>query len=120
MDRDLYRTGQSVVLITAGTGVFYVDRHMVLLTKRRLYQYGVGIDLISCTSRPFHTVPLLMLLDNVHDPGKLDGTKEDDEQVFFNIPHWLRICFLSTSVLYGTNLNPCQRTVWLSYCLPRN
>ena len=92
MDRDLYRTGQSVVLITAGTGIFHVDRHMVLLTKRRLYQYGVGIDLISCTSRPFHTVPLLMF-DNVHDPGKLDGTKEDDEQVFFNIPHWLRICF---------------------------
>ena len=92
MDRDLYRTGQSVVLITAGTGIFHVDRHMVLLTKRRLYQYGVGIDLISCTSRPFHTVPLLMF-DNVHDPGKLDGTKEDNEQVFFNIPHWLRICF---------------------------
>ena len=92
MDRDLYRTGQSVVLITAGTGIFHVDRHMVLLTKRRLYQYGVGIDLISCTSRPFHTVPLL-LFDNVHDPGKFDGTTEDDEQVFFNIPHWLRICF---------------------------
>ena len=33
MDRDLYRTGQSVVLITAGTGIFHVDRHMVLLTK---------------------------------------------------------------------------------------
>ena len=58
------------------------------------------------------------MFDNVHDPGKLDGTKEDDEQVF-SISHWLKFASLSTLALYGTNSNPCQHTVWLSYYLEK-
>ena len=90
MDRDLARTGQSVVLITAGTGVFRVDRHLVLLTKRRLVNNGVGIDLISLTTRPFHTVPLLLFNPEL-DSERI--ARNDDNKMFYNIPHWLRICF---------------------------
>ena len=90
MDRDLTRTGQSVVLITAGAGVFRVDRHLVLLTKRRLVKHGVGIDLVSLTTRPYHTVPLLLFNPEVDSERK---ERNEDNKMFYNIPHWLRICF---------------------------
>jgi hypothetical protein len=97
MDRDLTRTGQSVVLVTAGTGVFHVDRNLVLLTKRRLVQYGVGIDVISLTTRPFHTVPLLMFTLRTKkkstEEQHMDSKNKINQRLLYKIPHWLRICF---------------------------
>lgn len=40
IDRDLRRTGQAVVLITAGTGVWLIDRTLIELTKERLVDNG--------------------------------------------------------------------------------
>ena len=34
-DRVHYRTGQQIVVVTAGSGVFYVDRELASLTKHR-------------------------------------------------------------------------------------
>lgn len=41
IDRDLRRTGQAVVLITAGTGVWLIDRTLIELTKERLVDNGI-------------------------------------------------------------------------------
>ncbi len=58
VDRDLIRTGVSVVVITAGTGVFEVDRDLLNLTSQNLTNNGIGIDIVCLSKMPLHSVPL--------------------------------------------------------------
>lgn len=58
IDRDLVRTGISVVVISAGTGVFEVDYNMLKLTTDTLVGSGIGIDLVCLSPMPLHSVPL--------------------------------------------------------------
>ena len=58
IDRDLLRTGISLVIVTAGTGVFEVDYNMLKLTTDTLIGNGIGIDLVSIAPMPLHSVPL--------------------------------------------------------------
>lgn len=58
IDRDLVRTGISVVVVTAGTGVFEVDYNMLKLTTDTLIGSGIGIDLVCLSPMPLHSVPL--------------------------------------------------------------
>ena len=62
IDRDLVRTGISVVVITAGTGVFEVDRQLLDLTSESLTNNGIGIDLVCLSRMPLHSVPLFKWL----------------------------------------------------------
>jgi len=58
VDRDLIRTGVSIVVITAGTGVFEVNRDLLNLTSETLTNNGVGIDVVCLSRMPLHSVPL--------------------------------------------------------------
>ncbi|GAM82526.1 hypothetical protein ANO11243_005080 [Dothideomycetidae sp. 11243] len=58
MDRDLVRTGISLVIITGGTGVFEVDYRLLKLTTDTLVGNGIGIDLVALAPMPLHSVPL--------------------------------------------------------------
>lgn len=58
VDRDLVRTGLSLAIITAGTGVFEVDYNMLKLTTDSLVASGMGVDLVSLARMPLHSVPL--------------------------------------------------------------
>ncbi|SPQ98891.1 unnamed protein product (mitochondrion) [Plasmodiophora brassicae] len=60
IDRDLTRTGQAVVVITAGTGVWMVDKNLIELTKERMVDNGVGCDLVSMARPPLHAIPLFI------------------------------------------------------------
>ncbi|KAF1972171.1 hypothetical protein BU23DRAFT_508928 [Bimuria novae-zelandiae CBS 107.79] len=58
IDRDLVRTGISVIVVTAGTGIFEVDYNMLKLTTDTLVGSGIGIDLVCLSPMPLHSVPL--------------------------------------------------------------
>ncbi|KAF2129291.1 hypothetical protein P153DRAFT_396578 [Dothidotthia symphoricarpi CBS 119687] len=58
IDRDLVRTGISVIVVTPGTGVFEVDYNMLKLTTDTLVGSGIGVDLVSLSPMPLHSVPL--------------------------------------------------------------
>jgi hypothetical protein len=58
IDRDLVRTGISVIIVTPGTGVFEVDYNMLKLTTDTLMGSGIGIDLVCLSPMPLHSVPL--------------------------------------------------------------
>ncbi|KAL8692611.1 MAG: hypothetical protein Q9218_002398 [Villophora microphyllina] len=58
IDRDLVRTGVSVVVITPGTGLFEVDYDLLAMTTDNLIDNGVGIDLVCLSRLPLHSVPL--------------------------------------------------------------
>lgn len=58
IDRDLVRTGVSVIVITPGTGLFEVDYNLLATTTDNLIENGVGIDLVCLSRLPLHSVPL--------------------------------------------------------------
>lgn len=58
IDRDLLRTGISIVVISPGPGVFEVEYESLRRTTEALVGNGIGIDLICIPNIPLHSVPL--------------------------------------------------------------
>jgi hypothetical protein len=58
IDRDLMRTGISIVVITPSPGLFEVDYETLRLTTETLIGNGIGIDLVCLPKMPLHSVPL--------------------------------------------------------------
>ena len=83
MDRDLQRTGNSIVMISAGSGVYKVKPHLSQITKQRMLDNAFGIDFISLSRPPVHTVPLFIV------DGKSENAKD-----FYEIPHWIRVSYV--------------------------
>ncbi|MCJ1404520.1 vacuolar membrane-associated protein iml1 [Xylographa trunciseda] len=78
IDRDLVRTGLSIVVISPGTGVFEVDRTMLTMTTDTLVENGVGIDLVCLSAMPLHSVPLFKYVS--HEKAKGDKEMTPAEQ----------------------------------------
>lgn len=58
IDRDLVRTGVSIVVLTPSAGLFEVDYNLLVATTENLIDNGVGIDLVCLSKMPLHSVPL--------------------------------------------------------------
>ncbi|KAK7750796.1 vacuolar membrane-associated protein iml1 [Diatrype stigma] len=58
IDRDLLRTGISIVVISPGSGVFEVEYETLRRSTEALVSNGIGIDLICIPNLPLHSVPL--------------------------------------------------------------
>ena len=85
MDRDLQRTGNSIVVISPGTGFFRVQPSFAKITKQRMMDGGIGIDLVSLSQPPMHVVPLFQI-----DCQGLASTAPGSEiSDFYEMPHWM-------------------------------
>ena len=62
IDRDMARTGNSIVVITPGTGLFEVSYESLVSTTDALTNYGIAIDLVCLSPIPLHSVPLFRYL----------------------------------------------------------
>ncbi|SPO24788.1 probable Vacuolar membrane-associated protein IML1 [Ustilago trichophora] len=71
IDRDLNRTGLSMVFVTAGTGHFDVDKKLLRITTERMIENGTGLDLVCLTKMPLHSVPLFHFKSHYPDPSEL-------------------------------------------------
>ncbi|KAM4728181.1 GATOR1 complex protein DEPDC5 isoform 4-T4 [Anableps anableps] len=89
INRNFDRTGQMSVVITPGVGVFEVDRLLMILTKQRMIDNGIGVDLVCMGEQPLHAVPLFKL-HNKTTPG--DSRVGDD----YNLPHWINHSFYTS------------------------
>ena len=58
IDRDLVRTGVSIVVISPSAGLFEVDYNLLVATTENLIENGVGIDLVCLSKMPLHSIPL--------------------------------------------------------------
>ncbi|KAI8928337.1 hypothetical protein BC831DRAFT_548442 [Entophlyctis helioformis] len=69
VDRDLMRTGLTIVVVTPGTGFYEVDKKLCRLTWQRMVDNGVGLDLVCLSKPPLYTVPLFQFVS--HDGSAL-------------------------------------------------
>lgn len=58
VDRDLVRTGLSIIIVTAGTCIYEVEKRLCRLTSQRMIDNGVALDLVSLSKPPLFQVPL--------------------------------------------------------------
>lgn len=87
-DRDLHRSGNSIVVISAGCGVFEVDRSLAEITYQRMMDNGIGSDMLSLSRPPMHIAPFF-LYSVSHSPFR--GWKERHPAVQCELSAWL--CF---------------------------
>nr|XP_061792421.1 GATOR1 complex protein DEPDC5-like isoform X1 [Nerophis lumbriciformis] len=88
INRNFDRTGQMSVVITPGVGVFEVDRLLMILTKQRMIDNGIGVDLVCMGEQPLHAVPLFKL----HNRSTPDTSLGND----YNLPHWVNHSFYTS------------------------
>ncbi|KAJ3226626.1 vacuolar membrane-associated protein iml1 [Clydaea vesicula] len=66
VDRDLTRTGLQIIVVTAGTGLFEVDKSLCRLTSQRMIasvsDNGLSLDIVSLSKPPLYTVPLFQFI----------------------------------------------------------
>eukprot|EP01036_Dinobryon_divergens_P038341 gene38341-50328_t len=89
IDRDLQRTGNSIVMISAGNGFFKVDRQIAHITKQRMMDCGIGMDFISLSHPPLHTVPLFLLARS---------RKSAVQDSFYEVPYWMNVTYIDCPI----------------------
>lgn len=98
IDRDLQRTGLSIVIVTAGTSHFNVDKNLLRLTTERMIDEGVGVDCVSLAKMPLHAVPLFKYTgtaskqsatDVAIDHLYVDDDPRSEKHTLYTIPYWV-------------------------------
>eukprot|EP00977_Amphora_coffeiformis_P002947 scaffold568_cov160-Amphora_coffeaeformis.AAC.4 len=92
LDRDLHRTGNSIVVVSAGNGVFEVSKELSQITYQRMMDNGIGSDMVSLGLPPLHTAPFFMYVKE-HQAVGADGV--DSSESYFEVPHWMHLSFVS-------------------------
>ena len=60
LDRDLYRTGNSIVVVSPDCGVFEVDKGLAGITYQRMMDNGIGSDMLCLGLPPLHVAPFFL------------------------------------------------------------
>ncbi|CAG8507228.1 1648_t:CDS:2 [Cetraspora pellucida] len=122
VDRDLMRTGLSIIIVTPGCGRFEVDKKLLRITTERIVDNGIGLDLVCLSKAPLHAVPLFkfksqeiskaplpdwfdkkmhkwqqakdMYLES-RDPLDFDENLIDANYVYYQTPDWVECNFYS-------------------------
>ena len=106
IDRDLVRTGISIVVITPGAGLFEVDYDILRITTETLVSNGIGIDLVCLPKIPLHSVPLFRYR-NPQYLNHQDGLRTNDLGSLSNTPQQGGALFGSFSSLHES-LSPSK------------
>lgn len=98
VDRALHITGHSLVVVTAGKGLFCVSERAAEHTARRMHDIGVRKCVIVCMGRPpAHEAPLFEF--DGHDAG-LHNQRNlhiDPRRLYYDRPRWIRCLYYFAS-----------------------
>ncbi|CAH8504993.1 unnamed protein product, partial [Schistosoma turkestanicum] len=86
IDRNFDRTGKLLFVIAPGSGVYHVNENLLLLTKKRVLDLGVGVDLICLAEQPLHAVPLFKILS--------ESFINPEEYI---APHWINCSYFKSA-----------------------
>ncbi|KAL3920504.1 MAG: hypothetical protein SGILL_003231 [Bacillariaceae sp.] len=92
LDRDLHRTGQSIVIVSPGCGVFEVDKGLASITYQRMMDNGIGSDMLSLGLPPLHIAPFF-LYNNEYHVAESHGI--DTGGKYYEVPHWMHLSFVT-------------------------
>ena len=113
IDRDLLRSGLSILVVSPGTGHFEVSEELLRVTTENLINHGIGIDLMCLSRMPLHSVLLFKYCDSgtpvveteesaiVERSSASHGSTPDSEhwhhqsalQWTYALPHWMDVSF---------------------------
>jgi DEP domain-containing protein 5 len=126
VDRDLIRTGVSVVVVTAGAGVYEVDKDLLNLTSENLTNNGIGIDIVCLAKMPLHSVPCFKYRTNKDElptvqPESLSSEVGDSPTSRSLIPAGLSAptSFRGSPVLHSVNSSELHPFSQISSSTPR-
>lgn len=115
IDRDLHRTGNSIVVITPGNGVFEIEKNLAGITKQRMMDNGIGSDMLSLGLPPLHVAPFFLYKEKgASSAEEIQGF--DDWKTYFEVPHWMNLSFVDYDnyedpTLYKEHLTDGKRRV---------
>ena len=94
IDRDLNRTGNSIVVITPGNGVFEIEKNLAGITKQRMMDNGIGSDVLSLSLPPLHVAPIFLYKEKGTPSSEDEIHGFDGWKSFFEVPHWMNLSFV--------------------------
>lgn len=121
IDRDLTMTGFSFLMLTAGTGHFFVNKHLLRIATQRMFDMGLSLDLVCLTQMPLHTVPLFRFLSQVPPTRQEPKTRADTHPLFVDATHGpSQVCEFLPFWVNGSFYNIEQdRPYWETRFVPR-
>lgn len=110
IDRDLSRTGLSLMILTPGTGHFAVDKNLLRMTTERMIDHGVALDLVCMTKMPLHSVPLFSYMSErpkrvVEETDAMKTKPATPDPLYFDAP-----------VASDRELTECYSLAFWVYC----
>ena len=97
-DRHLHRTGQKLIVVTGGNGLFRVENEPAQRTSRRVLDVGVRAVSLVCVGVPGrHAVPLFEFSGVDEGLQKQRGFKFDAAMLYYEQPAWLAPYFFTSS-----------------------
>ncbi|OUC42360.1 hypothetical protein D917_03020 [Trichinella nativa] len=91
-NRSFERTGQLIMVITPGSGVFQVDNDLVQLTRQRCLDYGTAVDLVCLGEQPYHVVPLFALNPDKNYEMNLVVNNKTPKELYI-APFWMNVSY---------------------------
>lgn len=108
-DRKLTNTGQSILVISAGLGVYHTNDRLSKITKYKILFKGITMNLICLRRKPSHPAPIFMYEWN-RNAEKLSGSifiniEEEDCKKVMSYPYWIKLHYFFSYIQLEGNTN---------------